>query len=267
MTGKQVSRPSAEQAARRLVVLKYVIVYALTAPPRDRLAKLLENWSVEDQEKFAADGEARRDQFWRPLQRMGLWEDVSPTERELARSTIVTMTSGQQVNATWRIESAVVLMWALGVIRHLPPYDIPASHDLLKEIPSNDDARRFVSSACLREESEIDRARSDAEWWHWRSRTRQLVEEGREFPADERTRAAGFSTYDDVVRFTAKKLAKEGRMVPIAEDFPARGKAYRELSAEEWAEVRSITIERHFALNWLSGYAPYNRWDETPTDT
>ena len=81
MTGKQVSRPSAEEAARRLVVLKYVIVYALTAPPRDRLAKLLENWSVEDQEKFAADSEARRDQFWRPLQRMGLWENMSPTER------------------------------------------------------------------------------------------------------------------------------------------------------------------------------------------
>jgi hypothetical protein len=31
--------------------------------------------------------------------------------------------------------------------------------------------------------------------------------------------------------------------------------------------VSSATIERHFALNWLRGYAPGNEWDETPTDT
>jgi len=26
-------------------------------------------------------------------------------------------------------------------------------------------------------------------------------------------------------------------------------------------------MERHKALNWLCGFAPGNRWDETPTDT
>jgi hypothetical protein len=61
---------------------------------------------------------------------------------------------------------------------------------VLKEIPT-EDIPRFVSSAHFREESEIDRARADAELWHWRSRTRQLVEEGGEFPADEESRAAG----------------------------------------------------------------------------
>jgi hypothetical protein len=176
------------------------------------------------------------------------------------------MTPQQQVNASWRVESAQVLMWALGLVRDLPSYDTQASHDLLKQIPSND-IPRFVSSARLRKEAEIDRARADAELWHWRSRTRQLIEDGREFPADKQTRAAGFNSYDDIVRFTAKKLGEEGRISPIAGDFPARGKAYRKLSAEEWSEVQSITMERHFALNWLCGYAPENQWDETPTDT
>jgi len=45
------------------------------------------------------------------------------------------------------------------------------------------------------------------------------------------------------------------------------GKAYRDLSAHEWHEVGSIAVQRHFTLNWLCGYAPENRWDETPTDT
>jgi hypothetical protein len=74
-------------------------------------------------------------------------------------------------------------------------------------------------------------------------------------------------SYDDIVRFTAKKLDEEGRMRAIDEDFPAKGKASRELSDDEWSEVRSITMERHIALNWLCGYAPNNEWDETPTDT
>ena len=43
--------------------------------------------------------------------------------------------------------------------------------------------------------------------------------------------------------------------------------SYRDLTDEEWSSIRSIAFERHFALNWLCGYAPDNRWDETPTDT
>jgi hypothetical protein len=258
--------PSPEDAARRLVVSKYVVVYAVTLPPRDMLRKLMEKWSADDRKKFTADGEANREEFWQPLRQAGLWPCLSPTERELAGTTIMTMTPLQQINATWRVESAQILMWALGLIPRLPPYDTQASHDLLKQIPSRDLAG-FVSSASLRDGTEIQGARADAELWHWRSRTRQLIEEGQEFKANKKMKAAGLSSYDDIVRFTAKKVAEEGRISPIAGDLPARGKAYRKLTADEWSEVRSITVERHFALNWLCGYAPENEWDQTPTDT
>jgi hypothetical protein len=227
---------------------------------------LLEKWSAEDRQNFSADGEAKREEFWRSLRQFGLWQYISPAEQELANTTIVTMTPQQQTNASWRVEAAQILMWALGLISELPPYDTQADHDLLKQIPSRD-MPRFISSARLRNASEIDRARADAELWHWRSRTRQLIEEGRDFPVDKQTRAAGFSSYDEIVRFTAKKLTEEGRMSAVEGDFPTKGKAYCKLSAAEWSEVRSITMERHFALNWLCGYAPENKWDETPTDT
>ena len=260
-------RPSAEDVARRLVVLKYVVVYALTAPPRDMLRTLFQQWSANDRKEFDTAAEARREEFWQPLHQAALWKYVSASERELAKTTIVTMTSQQHVNASWRMESAQVLMWALGLVPHLPPYDTLANHDLLKKIPSGD-IPSFVSAARLRNESEVDRARDDAELWHWRSRTRQLIEDGREFPADEQSRAAGFSSYDDIVRFTARELSEEGRIpASIEDDFPAYAKAYRKLSAQEWPEVRSVTMERHLALNWLCGYAPGNEWDETPTDT
>jgi hypothetical protein len=258
--------PTASAVARRLVVLKYVVVYALTAPPRELLRTLWQKWSAADRETFEADSEAEREKFWQPLREANLWQHVTASERDLAAATLVTMTSQQRADASWRLESAQVLMWALGMIPYLPPYDTQASHDLLKEIPSRDIAR-FVASVCLRDRNEMEQARDDAELWHWRSRTRQLMVDGQEFRADDHARAAGINSFDDIVRFTARALAEEGRISLVDEDFQAKGKAYRKLSADEWTEVRSIAMERHFALNWLCGHAPGNQWDETSTDT
>lgn len=81
-------------------------------------------------------------------------------------------------------------------------------------------------------------------------------------------KARGYKTYDDIVRVAAKRARQDGILsATVDDDFPAFGKAYRSLSADEWSCIRSITMERHFALNWLCGYAPGNNWDETPTDT
>lgn len=44
------------------------------------------------------------------------------------------------------------------------------------------------------------------------------------------------------------------------------GRPYAEMDPDQWDIVRSITMERHFALNWLCGYPPDNDWDQTPTD-
>jgi hypothetical protein len=107
-----------------------------------------------------------------------------------------------------------------------------------------------------------------AELWHWRSRTRQLIEAGEVYQGGASAAAAGLHTFDDIVRTTSRFAAEEKQIdPPIDEDFPAMGKAYRDLTNNEWNDVRSITVERHLALNWLCGYAPKNAWDETPTDT
>jgi hypothetical protein len=85
---------------------------------------------------------------------------------------------------------------------------------------------------------------------------------------DENTRKLGFISYDDVVRFSAKTAHEKGTLSEIIdEDFVFLGKAFRELNEDEYETAKSIIMERHFALNWLCGMAPANRWDETPTDT
>jgi hypothetical protein len=264
---KRSSRPTAEDAARRLVILKYVVVRALASPPRDILSVWLEAWDQDGRQKFTQDVEQENREFWQRVRAEGLWRYLSPRERQYAARTVVTMTHEEQVRASWQAESVQTLMWSLGLLAELPAYDEMADHDLLKTIPANDVAD-FIDSASLRARAEIDRTRDIAEFWHWRSRERELIELGEAFPPDEKLEAMGFHSWDDVIRFSALRAADEGTIPPcIEEDFPARGKAYRELNEDEWFEVRSIAIERHFTLNWLCGYATGNRWDETPTDT
>ena len=142
-----------------------------------------------------------------------------------------------------------------------------ADPELLKKIHSGT-VDEFIASVTLRDEKEIDRARKIAEMWHWRSRTRQLQEEGRPCEVSDALKSIGLDSYEAIIRGTVQMAVKDGT-VPnqIGDDFPTCGKAYRDLTAEEWSSVRSITIERHFALNWLCGMAPGNAWDNTPTDT
>lgn len=88
------------------------------------------------------------------------------------------------------------------------------------------------------------------------------------FESVEAFRQAGINTFEDVIRMMAEMAFKEGDLPPpIADNFPAKGKAYRDLTNEEWAELRLVAVERHFALNWFCGYAPGNNWDSTPTET
>lgn len=66
---------------------------------------------------------------------------------------------------------------------------------------------------------------------------------------------------------SAERAESDGLFISIDGDFPAFGRAYSSISPEEWSIATSIAMERHKALNWLCGFAPGNRWDETPTDT
>jgi hypothetical protein len=61
---EQGVRPSAECVARRLSVLKFVVVYGLMTPPRDWLRQWFQSWSEEDRAGFARMAERIRDEFW-----------------------------------------------------------------------------------------------------------------------------------------------------------------------------------------------------------
>lgn len=260
---RKKSRPDANDVAVRLRILRTQVGLALVAPPREILKQIYQNWSAEDREIFDQKADADRDELVQQLEQLDLWDFMTPAERDFAQATAVTMTEQQRIDGSWRLESAQVLMWALGIIDSLPPYDTMADPDLLRDLKPES-----VAAAQLRPQEVIDQAREMAELWHWRSRTRELIERGEKWPSDPKLEEVGLNSYEAVIRMAATNAAQSGGIPPcIGDDFPARGKPYRDLSAEEWSEVRSITMERHHALNWLCGYARKNRWDKTPTDT
>lgn len=257
-------RPAAQDAARRLVILHHVILAPVVLMTRaSRLG--LENAAEGERAQIAAFLESQRDLFWSKLRERGLWEFLAPSELELAKENGATMSDQQIVNASWRAESANVLAWALGLRDEIGPYDRQTEPWRMN---LDTDVAAFIASAKLRNPEEVEKARDLAELWHWRSRTRQLIEMNRPLMPTRGLKKQGFHSYDDIVRHTARRAFGMGDLPePINEDFPVKAKAYRDLTTDEWAEVRSITMERHFGLNWLCGHAANNEWDETETST
>jgi hypothetical protein len=126
----------------------------------------------------------------------------------------------------------------------------------------------FSSKLPLKTKIEIDNKRDLMESWHWRVNTRRLIESGFKYEPDDAMKKAGLNNLDDIVKMSAKSAFERGDISSIIDDdYVFKGKPFRDLDSEEFAEATSIIIERHFDLNWLCGYAPRNNWDETPTDT
>jgi hypothetical protein len=261
------SRPNAAEVAGRLLALRCVVTHAMATPPRDSLEQLFGQRSVAEREDFAQKSESLAKAYWNTVNVSPIFPYLSPWEREFANSTILTTSSQDQIDALWRAEAAQVLMWALCLIAELPALDAQANPNLLRSEALSRPVE-FLASPVLRSEREIDHAREIAELWHWRSRTEELIRDGRSLPSDENLIKQGIRSYHDIVRLAASAAHQRNDVhLVIAGDFGVKGKAYAQLTLEEWSEARSISLERLRALNWLCGYSPNNDWDSTPTDT
>ena len=261
------SPPNGTEVAGRLLALRCVVTHAMATSPRPELQERFAKWTEVERLEFVRESDSNSKRFWDGVNSSPISRYLSPWERRFATATELTMSNRQQLDGSWRLESVQVLMWALCLIHELPAPDTQANLQLSKSDVLNDPAT-FLNSARLRPQTEIYHARDAAELWHWRSRTEQFIREGRPFPSNEATIRQGLRSYQDIVHRSAIAAQERGDVpLVIRNDFGVKGKSYGELSEEEWSEVQSISMERHYALNWLCGYSPNNDWDQTPTDT
>lgn len=233
----------------------------MAIPPPEMVEQISTWLSSADREQFFEQHRQRQTRVVEKLKTADLWSAMSPSERAFVLAAPEQIDVQMLQNVSWLMEAEECLLWALGHADELPPYDAQSDVEHLKRLPS-EDIVGLVRNARLRNAEVISKARDVAELWHWRSRTRQLQESGRAvaLPND--------LTLVEVIRMAAEKAAGDGLFERAIEgDFPARGRSYAQLTADEWSEATSIAMERHKALNWLCGYAPANKWEDTPTDT
>jgi Domain of unknown function (DUF4272) len=253
--------PDAKMVMARLIVLKYVYVKGLATAPPEYVAKAKGTWSTDEWNNFIEQTRSQNRELIKRLQQSRLWDAMAVDEQRFMQADPTQVTQQMLADASWRVESILCLLWALGYIPEFPTYDEQADSDLPKKLPAESSAV-LLEKAALRPHDLINNQRNAAELWHWRSRTRKLQESGHSFRLPNRM------TIEEIVQKAAQKCAAD-RLIPspIEGDFPAFGKPYRELTSQEYSTATSIAAERHFALNWLCGYAPANRWEDTPTDT
>src|SRR6185437_3367175 len=254
-------RPNAASALRRAIILKCIFAKSLATPPVEYVQRLKSQWTPEESTRFTEDAAQMFMETINHLKASGLWRDVEKDERRFLQAGIDQMSAQQRIDAAWLAESIACLLWAIEIMPELPRYDQEVSHELVNALPATP-IKGLMKQAHLRPKEQIEKQREIAELWHWRARTRRLQEEGRPLPLPN-----GY-TIEQVIELAALKGAESGDLPhPLASDFPAMGKPYRDISLEEFATMTSIAQERHKALNWLCGYSPSGRWADTPTHT
>ena len=194
------------------------------------------------------------------LQREGLWESVSALEKALLELPTGQWDHQTCIDASWRNEAFEVILWALQMRPSIPPYDQQVEfREIVRELQLLTPPQIFLQRSSLRPHAEIAQARDVSELWLWRARTTFLMNQPEQDPLPQGL------TYEKVISMSADQAALDGLFAPIAGDFPALGKAYRDLTEDEWCALQSIATERLYGLNWLCGGA--GDWDKVRTDT
>jgi hypothetical protein len=258
--GSTASPPDAAAVVTRAVVLKHLFAKACATPPL-ALAKQKASWSSEEANKFIDDQRCQNFGLVDQLRQTGLWNQMEAEERSFLEAHSGEVAGHMWIGTLWSIESILCLLWSLGLVADLLPYDQQAERGLVNRFPP-EPISVIIQNVVLLPHKLIEKQRDVAELWHWRSRTRQLQESGYKFTLP------GGMTIEGVIGTASAKAAIDGLIpVQIDNDFPAFGKAYRDLTKAEYVKATFIATERHRAFNWLCGLAPGNRWAETPTDT
>jgi hypothetical protein len=187
-----------------------------------------------------------------------LWPSLSKKETTILELTPGMWSKKDRVNTSWRVEAAGVIAWTLGLVE-MPAYDKQfRSHGIMDVLPEpHTSTQEWVCGAALQPEEQILASRDVAELWLWRARTTRLQKDGRK-PGVK-------GTYEEFIAGAAEAGERDSLFKRHSGDFPAFGKAYRDLSENEWHTMTSIATERLYGLNWVCGYG--SDWDEVSPDT
>lgn len=218
---------------------KFIFVKDLSIPPPESIARCKNRWSGDEWNRFLEDMRNQNTDLVERLRRRGSWKGMDRQERNFMEAGVVEITQRGRIDASWRREAMVCLLWTLGCTSNPLAVGQPADPKLSNRLPA-DFVETLVGNAVLRSHDSIERQCDVAELWHWRSRTRCLQESGHKLAISEDM------AFEKIIRLASPRAAADGDMpAPIGDDFPAFGKAHRDLINERYSPATSVAQERH----------------------
>lgn len=217
-----------------------------------------EDDSGDDQEPIDA-GAAETERFdlnhWLAEEKLTAWADSF--EQSVLRTPIGGLDHQDAIDATWAIEAAAALAWALGKLPHVPRFDTPVdAAAVIDAIPVPwSRTTEFRNEATLRGEEDIAKVREQAELWADRADTQRWLQAGDMLDeADGPGDPSILGDLESAVADTAAAARAAGLLPPLQEgDFPTRFGPYRTLGHDEVDELEALANQRLHALNWLCG--------------
>src|SRR5450631_2889553 len=132
--GITANPPNAATVITRAIVLKYLFVKAVAAPPL-ALAKQKFNWSDEEANKFLEKQRGQNAHHVEELRQTGLWNEMEAEERSFMEAHSGEFAGQVWIDKLWAIESIECLLWSLGYVSDLLPYDRQADRQMVNKFP------------------------------------------------------------------------------------------------------------------------------------
>lgn len=194
------------------------------------------------------------------IERDNLIAHFSNSESELIAANLGGWTESQVFETVWRFEALLPLLWAIKRIDEMPSWEQPVGAQVMENAALFQSPQQLLEVSSLRDQDELEQMQHGAEFWHWRLRTEMMRRDGVDPPPGD--------SYQQCIGRAVDHAHKEGIINSIVQgDIGINGTAYANLPQQQWADIASLSIERHYGLNWLTGRAEHNDWDLTRTDT
>jgi hypothetical protein len=228
------ARPTGTRVAQRACALAGVAARAL-----------LEQEDVED-----SGVEEVRQRILSWITEIKIADELEPNESEYLHLRLGAPPHQDTINSTWRLEGLGVLAWALCRYEIPAPDQLVDPHLLLPalgflNVPK---ASAMILEPALRSPQEIGRMAGRLLGIHWRLRDWSLTKEPRDF--------LSFSKESWFGSFDISGIAL------VDNDLALNGAAIKDALPDLVEAARSAALERHQAINWLTGqHKTYSKVD------
>lgn len=218
----------------------------------DRL--LMENEVLDGIKRSLAQREGHRLKIIDFLKKNGYYDELTNGEVNVLETNVGELNNFNILY--WKYESVRPILFALGLVDSLHPYDTIDRNDYrsLLMIGPQHDFKKIIEKVTLLDPAEMEIQKEISMLWHWRA----IEANGSSTAVDDWKSAITKSFGNDYEKISSRLSFVKG-------DFALKKKPVRSLPKEKVQELLLIAENRQRSFEWLVDQSV--SWDEVLTDT